>query len=150
MHDQSEFEIAPGVIYRTKQNKQQLHLTDSRGESICWDFEEIQTNPAAWFESMRAVALACRYGPSAAKNQISQEKLQALLPSGMIVCNVCSSLFGVEPSEFYRFCTTLNGKDYCDFQCSEECHEARKHEVYSKELGDEFITSWAKKFSQDE
>jgi hypothetical protein len=143
---QSEYEIAPGVVYETKQNQHKLILTDSRGDSISWDLREIQDSPASWFESLRAVSLACKYGPSAARSQISQEKLEALIPPGMIVCNMCGSLFGVDASDFYRFCATLNGKEYCDFQCSEDCHISREQEVYKKELGGDFLESWSKKF----
>jgi len=139
-----EVEIAPGILYRTKDNKHEVILRDLNGESIRWEYEEILHNPASWYDSLRAVALAMRYGPTAAKNQISQEYLKKLIPSGMIVCNVCGSLFGVDPTEFYRFVANLNGKTFHEFQCSDACHNKRKDAVYNEELGRDFMDKWSK------
>jgi len=133
---ETQYEIAPGIVYEVKNNKQSLFLEDSQGRRIYWDFEEITSDPSAWLESLKAVALACKYGPSAARNQIQLEKERALLPVGMIMCNVCSSLFGVDPEELYRFHAEINGKTQLDFQCSEECHEQRKRQAHRSQFGE--------------
>jgi len=145
-----EFEVAPGVLYKTKNNRHELHLNGANGESVRWDYQEIAKSPSAWYETLRAVALAMQYGPTAAKAQIQLEHLRKEIPSGMLPCNVCGSFFGVDHREFYRFCATLNGKTFSDYQCSEECNKKRKQLVFKEEMGEDFMKRWSSQVFGDE
>ena len=141
----SEEEIAPGVIFTTSKDGFKLALKDGDEEIIAWDYDEIASDPAAWFSSLQAVATAIRFGPTAAKNTAKTLKYGVQSPGGALCCNICSSKFIVQELHPFVFSATLNGHRYLEFQCSLPCNEQRKKEVYEAELGEAFMDMWKNK-----
>lgn len=142
-----EIEVAPGVFFSGKNGQYKLLIRATSEEVVAWDFEEIKREPQEWFNSLRTVALAIQYGPTIAFKRIKEAKAEKQTPVGTLHCNICNTKFIVGPGHHYIFAAKLNGKNFCDYQCSEICHRLRKEIVYRTELGENFINEFPKAIS---
>jgi len=138
-------EIAPGVLFKRAKDGYKLCLMDESKEVIEWDYQEICLDPTAWYDSLRAVATAVQFGPSAARKSAKIMKFGVNSPSGSLCCNVCTTKFIVREAHPFVFSATLNGHHYLEFQCSPKCNEQRKKAIYESELGDAFMDLWKNK-----
>lgn len=133
-------EIASGIYFLLRNGRYSLVLeSDGSSELICWDYDEVIKDPNSWFLTMKAVSLATQYGPGIAYDWIKTKLSKLDTPAGTIFCNVCNVKF--EPGENYPFIfvATLNGHKYQDLQCSLECNQKRRNDVYALEMGQEFL-----------
>ena len=135
-------EIAPGIYFKEDRGQFRLTVEDGLKELIAWDFDEIKEKPEAWLSSLKAVCLATQKGPSVAKNWIERKKSQNKVLPNTLICNVCQNKFVVEVNRPYAFIANLNGHNYHDYQCSEECNKKRYQEIYNKEMGSDFMRLW--------
>ena len=142
-------EIAPGIFYVVEGQKCSLVLaTPELGDIICWDYEEISRDPNSWYASLKAVALATQHGPSIARQWIKSKKTSLDTPAGTMFCNICNAKFVPGDDHPYVFSDCLNGKKFFDLQCSSSCNQKRRHEVYTQEIGESFLKSWATNFTK--
>ena len=144
-HKDEKEEIAPGVLFKGGKDGYKLCLMDENEEIIEWDYQEICLDPVAWYNSLRAVATAVQFGPSAARKSVRNMKSDVNPPSASLCCNVCTTKFVVREAHPFVFSATLNGHRYLEFQCSPECNEQRKKAIYESELGDAFMDLWKNK-----
>ena len=146
--DFSAVEIAPGVFFKGDRRSYRMWIQNNGKEILGWDYEEIQTNPQAWFDSLKTVALSVQHGPTAAQNFVEAKRKDLDPPFGSITCNICGEKF-VAPAEHpYVFIAKLNGKYFHDFQCSEFCHKQRQASVYEQEMGEGFMKQWNTRFAK--
>lgn len=143
-------EIAPGVYFKKEQGKLRVCIQEPEeggspsAELIAWDYDEICSNPEAWFSSLKAVSLATQHGPSVAKAWIEKKRQESDTPCGSLVCNICDKKFVVEVNHPFAFIAKLKGRNYHDYQCSEACNKKRYQQVYSEEMGSDFMNLWSK------
>ena len=142
----SQIEIAPGVFFKKDKDTQQLIIADKDKELIGWDYREVCESPEKWLDSLKAVAVAVSYGPSAVKSFVERKKRELDIPAGMVLCTVCNTKFLVGPTHPYSFIVKLNNKNYYEFHCSETCSSKRRKDVYKSEMGEEFMELWQQKF----
>jgi len=141
--EKEEVEIAPGVFFKKNQDRFCVCIQDNGSELIAWDYEEIRNNVDAWFSSLKAASLATQYGPSVARTWVEKKRAEKRPPAGSLICNICSKKFVVEINHPFAFVACLSGVNYQDYQCSEECNKKRYHDVYSNEMGSDFMKMWA-------
>jgi len=139
-----ELEIAPGIFFSGKNGHFKLLIKSGSEEIIGWDFDEIRTNPQEWLDSLRTVALSIQHGPTIAFRRVKEAKAEKQTPAGSLLCNICNIRFLVGPGYPYIFTAKLNGKNFCDYQCSEICHRLRREGVFKAELGESFINDFPK------
>lgn len=137
-------EIAPGVFFQKEKGHFKISFLEpgSDKELIAWDYEEICGSADAWFSSLKAISLATQYGPSVAKDWVEQKRIENGNPAGSLVCNVCDRKFVVEINRPFAFIVRIGGRNYHDYQCSEECNKKRYKNVYEGEMGGEFMKLW--------
>jgi hypothetical protein len=143
--DDASQEIAPGVFFEDKGNKCCLVIRNKNEEIIAFDYQEVCGDVKAWLQSLQLVAVAIQYGPTVVKDRVKRKKAELKIPFGSLFCNVCDKRFIITPTHPYAFIAKLNNKSYYEFQCSEECNKKRKLEVYSDEIGEDFIKLWETK-----
>lgn len=139
-----ELEIAPGVFFSGRNGQFKLLIKSTTDEIVGWDFDEVKADPEEWFNSLRIVALAIQHGPSIAFRRVKEAKDEKQTPAGTLFCNVCNTKFLVGPGYPYIFTAKLNGKHFCDYQCSEICNRLRRENVFKTELGENFVNDFPK------
>ena len=139
-----DVEVAPGVFFSGKNGQFKLLLKAPHEEMVGWDFEQIKQDPQEWFDSLSIIALAIQHGPTIAFRRVKEAKAEKQTPIGSLQCNICNIKFMVGPSYPYIFTAKLNGKTFCDYQCSEMCNRLRRESVYRTELGENFINDFPK------
>jgi hypothetical protein len=142
--DPDLIEIAPGIHF--KKDLKQLCILDNSEELIGWDYDEICNSSQMWLDTLQAVVMAVRSGPTAVREYVKKKKAEISTP-GSILCNVCERKFVVGPEHPYALTVKLNNKNYYEFQCSEGCNKKRRIEVYDTEMGEDFMKLWQTKFS---
>jgi hypothetical protein len=141
----SNQEVSPGIFLKEINGRHTLWIEDQDEELFGWDYEEIRTNPDAWFSSLKAVSLATQYGPSVAKKWVKDRQAELDSPYNSIVCNVCEQKFIAAPDHPFVFAASLNGKKFLEFQCSDVCCKKRQQSVYKEEIGEDFMELWSSK-----
>ena len=139
----SRQQVAPGVFLKEAEGRYTLWVEDKDEEIFGWDYEEIRNNPDAWFASLKTVALATQYGPSAIKSWVKNKQLELESPYNSILCNVCDNKFVAGPQHPFVFAANLNGKKFLEFQCSAVCAKERQQQVYKSEMGEDFMKLWS-------
>lgn len=147
--DFTSLEIGPGVFFKGDRGRYRVWVQSQDKEVMGWDYEEIQANPQAWFDSLKTVALSIQSGPSAALNFVEVLRKNLKPPLGSITCNICGEKFVAPKEHPYVFKETLNSKEFYDFQCSEFCHKQRRASIYEQEMGEEFLDMWKNKFYKE-
>lgn len=143
-----EIEIAPGVFFSGHKGHFKLLIKSAAEEIISWDYDEIKSNPQEWFNSLKIVALAMQHGPTIAYRRVKEVRAEKDTPIGTLLCNICNTKFRVAPGHPYVFTAKLNGKSFCDYQCSEACNKIRRQKVYTEELG-EVVVNFPKVVRRD-
>lgn len=131
-----EVEVAPGIFFSSVGSNYKLLIRSATEETVSWDFDEIKLDPQEWFNSLQTVALAMRHGPTIAFKRVKEAKEEKKTPVGSLLCNVCNIKFTVGPGYPHVFTAKLNGKTFCDYQCSEMCNKLRREVVFKQELGE--------------
>ncbi|RJR08378.1 hypothetical protein C4588_05605 [Candidatus Parcubacteria bacterium] len=144
-----ELEIAPGVFFSGKNGQFKLLIKASQEEIIAWDWGEIKNDPQEWFSSLKIVALAVQHGPTIALRRVKEAKAEKQTPAGTLLCNICNTKFVVGPGYPFIFTAKLNGKNYCDYQCSEICNKTRREMVFKNELGENFVNEFPKSVTRN-
>jgi len=148
MMNNQELEIAPGIFFSGRNGHYRLLLKSSTEEVVGWDFDEVKADPQEWFDSLRTIALAIQHGPTIAFRRVKEAKAEKQTPAGTLLCNICNVKFLVGPGHPYIFTAKLNGKNYCDYQCSEMCHKLRRESVFKTELGENFVNDFPRVVSR--
>ena len=70
----ADIEPVPGVEISFDGENAGVYISDDEGEVVCWVYDEIVEDPAAWTASLHAVALAAAKGPAAVRRFLEEAR----------------------------------------------------------------------------